>query len=133
MENSGFTGIAAFRKQSRDHLEGSQELYSIHHLFRCNNFRVKRQPPNTFTQSQPMHLHENYTAVVLPLAVDLGRYLDQVGVMRKYYGSKLARMLQLSFVTYAAFVLVIDGNCLDSPAAQSYSDPHVYISIGVDF
>jgi len=92
MVNSGFTGIATI-------LNGSQKLYPVHHLFRC----------------------------------DLGRYLDQVGVMRKYYGSKLARMLQLSFVAYAAFALVINGNCLDSPAAQPCSDPHVYIFIGVDF
>jgi hypothetical protein len=126
-------GYRRLTRQTHDHVQDSQEFYSIHHLFPCDNFRVKRQPTDAFTQSQPMHLGENHAAVIDSLMVYLCGYLNQIGIMRKYYGSKLTCMLQLSFVAYANFSLVIDGKGLDSAPAQSLRDADIHVLIRVDF
>jgi hypothetical protein len=64
------------QKISRLALSISQELYSIDHFLRCDHFRIESQPPDTFTQCQPMHFHENYAAMLVSSSVNLRRDLD---------------------------------------------------------
>src|SRR6266508_610250 len=133
MEKSGFTRAYRFRTQTRHHVYGSQKLYSIDHLFRCNNIRIEGQPPDTFTQSQAMHIYENQAAVVVTSAVDLHSDLDKVRIVCENHGSEPSGLSQLIVVSYPDLLLVMCRRRLHSAAAQTFGDPHVHVLIGVNF
>lgn len=80
-----------------------------------------------------MHFYKNYPAMSFASAVDLSRDLDQIGIVSENYCTMSSRVRQLCFVAYPVLSFVIDGNRLDSPAAQPFGNTHVDVLIGVDF
>ena len=110
-----------------------QKFDSIDHLFGCDNVRKESQSPDALTQSQSMHIYENYAAVVVSRSVDLCGDLDQIGIMCENHGLERSGMSQLTLVSYSDLLLVICRTRLYSPAAQTFGDSHVHVLIGVDF
>lgn len=65
--------------------------------------------------------------------IDLHRDLNQIGIVSENHRPKSSRIRELRLVAGPVFTLLVDGNGLDTQAAQPFGDSNVHVLIGVDF